>query len=80
MPEKVLNGDQAMAYGALASGVKVVTGYPGAPSLGTVQTLIKLAKTHDFYVEWSCNEKVAMEMGIGASITGKRALVCVKSV
>jgi len=80
VPKKVLNGDQAMAYGALASGVKVVTGYPGAPSLGTVQTLIKLAKTHDFYVEWSCNEKVAMEMGIGASITGKRALVCVKSV
>jgi indolepyruvate ferredoxin oxidoreductase alpha subunit len=69
-----------MAYGALASGVKVVTGYPGAPSLGTVRALIELSKTHHFYVEWSCNEKVAMEMGIGASIAGRRALVCVKSV
>jgi indolepyruvate ferredoxin oxidoreductase alpha subunit len=80
MAEKVLNGDQAMAYGALASGVKLVTSYPGAPSAGTVQTLINLAKTHHFHVEWSCNEKVAMEMGIGASIAGRRALICVKSV
>lgn len=52
MAKTVLNGDQAMACGALASAVKVVTGYPGAPSLGTVQTLIKLAKTHHFFV-WS---------------------------
>lgn len=75
-----INGDQAMAFGALAGGVKVVTSYPGAPSIGTVQALIRLSKTYPFYVEWSCNEKVAMEMGIGASIAGARALVCVKSV
>ena len=75
-----LNGDQAMAYGALCSGVKVVTSYPGSPSLGTVETLIGLAKKHDVYVEWSTNEKVAVEMGIGASMAGRRVLVCVKSV
>ena len=59
-----------MADGALSGGVKVVTSYPGGPSIGKVQTLITLAKKHPFYVEWSCNEKVAMEMGIGASIAG----------
>ena len=77
---QTLNGDQAMAYGALASGVKLVASYPGSPSSGTVETLIELAKDHDIYVEWSSNEKVAIEMGIGASIAGRRALVCAKSV
>ena len=77
---QMLNGDQALAYGALASGVKLVTTYPGSPSLGTVETLIKFARDHDIHVEWSSNEKVAIEMGIGASIAGRRALVCTKSV
>ena len=80
MIEKKLNGDQALAYGALARGVKLVTSYPGAPSSGTVEALIDLAKKNEVYVEWSSNEKVAMEMGIGASIAGKRVLVCTKSV
>ncbi|MGB6867527.1 MAG: thiamine pyrophosphate-dependent enzyme [Candidatus Aminicenantaceae bacterium] len=80
MTHKILNGDEALAFGALSSGIKLVTSYPGSPSSGTVETLIELAEKHDIYVEWSSNEKVAMEMGIGASIAGRRALVCVKSV
>ena len=80
MTHKILNGDEALAYGALSSGIKLITSYPGSPSSGTVETLIDLAEKHDIYVEWSSNEKVAMEMGIGASIAGRRALVCVKSV
>ena len=80
MTSKTLNGDQALAFGALSSGIKIVTSYPGSPSSGTVETLISLAEKHKFYVEWSSNEKVAMEMGIGASIAGRRALVCTKSV
>ena len=80
MDSKTLTGDQALAFGALDSGVKLVTSYPGSPSSGTVKSLINHAKQHDIYVEWSCNEKVAMEMGIGASIAGRRALVCTKSV
>jgi indolepyruvate ferredoxin oxidoreductase alpha subunit len=75
-----LNGDQAMAYGTLDSGVKLVASYPGSPSSGTMETLIELAKEHEIYVEWSSNEKVAIEMGIGASIAGRRALICAKSV
>jgi indolepyruvate ferredoxin oxidoreductase alpha subunit len=80
MAIQTLNGDQALAFGALASRIKLVTSYPGSPSSGTVETLIGLAEKHDIYVEWSSNEKVAMEMGIGASIAGRRALVCTKSV
>ncbi|MFC1562407.1 indolepyruvate ferredoxin oxidoreductase subunit alpha, partial [candidate division KSB1 bacterium] len=80
MRDRTMNGDQAHAYGALAAGVKLVTGYPGSPSTGTHETLIELAKDHKIYVEWSTNEKVAVEMAIGASIAGKRSLVCTKSV
>lgn len=77
---KTLNGEQALAYAALASGVKFVASYPGSPSSGTVMTLTDLAKEQDIYVEWSANEKVAIEMGIGASIVGRRTLICTKSV
>jgi len=80
MIRKRFNGDQAIAYGALAAGVSLVTSYPGSPSSGTVEALIGWAKKTDLYVEWSSNEKVAMEMGIGASMAGRRALVCTKSV
>ncbi|MFC2168547.1 thiamine pyrophosphate-dependent enzyme [Acidobacteriota bacterium] len=80
MYSKTLNGDQAFAFGALDSGIKLVTSYPGSPSSGTVESLIEHAKHRDVYVEWSSNEKVSMEMGIGASIAGRRALVCTKSV
>lgn len=80
MTARVLSGDEAMAQGALAAGVGVVTSYPGSPSSGTVEVLIGLAERHGLYVEWSSNEKVALELGIGASIAGRRALVCTKSV
>ncbi len=69
-----------MALGATASGVSVVTSYPGSPSSGTVDAIIARAEKSKIYVEWSSNEKVALEMGIGASIAGRRALVCTKSV
>ena len=77
---KILNGEQALAYGAVAAGVKMVTAYPGSPSSGAVETIIRLAEKHGIYIEWSSNEKVAAEMAIGASIAGRRALVCTKSV
>src|SRR5579883_2788164 len=80
MPMKPMTSAQALAAGALVSGVKVVTSYPGSPSSETVEVLIELAERHGVYVEWSSNEKVAMEIGIGASIAGRRALVCTKSV
>ncbi len=79
-PFRLINCDQALAYGAYFADVKLVASYPGSPSSGTVDFLIKLAKNQQIYLEWSANERVALEMAIGASIVGGRALVCVKSV
>jgi len=80
VPEKTLNGNQALAQGALEAGVKVVASYPGSPASGVVEELISLATPTQVYLEWSANEKVSLEVGIGASLAGSRALVCVKSV
>ena len=80
MPTEVLTSEQAFAHGALESGVRVVTGYPGSPSTGTLDALVELTDSEQLYVEWSTNEKVALEVAIGASLAGRRALVCVKSV
>jgi indolepyruvate ferredoxin oxidoreductase alpha subunit len=80
MPLQTITSAQALAHGALAAGVRVVTSYPGSPSSETVELLIELAETHSLHVEWSSNEKVAMEIGIGVSMAGRRALVCTKSV
>ena len=80
MAQLTLTGDEAFAYGAFVSGVKLVTGYPGSPSSGTLQSLVALTDEKEVHIEWSSNEKVAAEMGIGASLAGRRALVCTKSV
>lgn len=80
MRTNLLSAEQAIAFGALISGVKMVTAYPGSPGTNVVSTLIELAREHSFYVEWSSNEKVALEMAIGASMAGRRALMCTKSV
>ena len=76
-----LNGEIALAHGALAAGVGVVAGYPGSPGIGVMNFLIQQAQQNgDLYVEWSLNERIALEICIGASIAGQRSLVCVKSV
>jgi indolepyruvate ferredoxin oxidoreductase, alpha subunit len=80
MPLQTITSAQALAHGALVAGVQVVTSYPGSPSSETVDALIELTGPHELHVEWSSNEKVAMEIGIGVSIAGRRALVCTKSV
>jgi indolepyruvate ferredoxin oxidoreductase, alpha subunit len=75
-----LNGEQAIARGVLASGISIVTGYPGSPSSAAFEALIPLSEEHGFHVEWSSSERVAVEVAIGASIAGRRSLVCSKSV
>ena len=75
-----ITGNEALAFGAIAAGISMTTSYPGSPSSGTMNTLIDMAKEHNLYVEWSANERVALEMAIGASIAGRRSLVCTKSV
>ncbi|MGH2478205.1 MAG: thiamine pyrophosphate-dependent enzyme, partial [Ktedonobacteraceae bacterium] len=56
-----LTGDEAVARAALELGVDVVTGYPGNPGTRTITALLPLAKTYAMTVEWSVNEKVALE-------------------
>jgi TPP-dependent indolepyruvate ferredoxin oxidoreductase alpha subunit len=73
-----LTGDEAVARAALEAGVDVVTGYPGNPSTKTVAALLPLARTYQMTVEWSVNEKVALEVAAGAAWAGKRGLVTMK--
>jgi len=74
---KVLSGNEALAYGALQAGVKVVTGYPGTPSTGALTSLLAM-DLPGRYVEWSVNEKVAFEIAAGAAWAGQRALCTMK--
>ncbi len=76
---KMLMGNEAIAHGAVAAGVGVVTGYPGTPSTEVLETAAKL-NHNDFYVEWSTNEKAALEVAAGASYAGVRTLVTMKQV
>jgi indolepyruvate ferredoxin oxidoreductase alpha subunit len=75
--KKLLTGNEAIARGAWEAGVLVCSAYPGTPSTEITENAAKYA---EIYAEWSPNEKVALEVGIGASIAGGRALVSMKHV
>lgn len=74
---KIMLGNEAIARGAYEAGVKVSAAYPGTPSTEISENIVKYP---EIYAEWSPNEKVAMEVAIGASISGVRALVSMKHV
>jgi indolepyruvate ferredoxin oxidoreductase alpha subunit len=75
----LLMGNEAIALGALRAGVCVVTGYPGTPSTEVLETVAKY-NDGNVYVEWSVNEKVALEVAAGAAYSGARAMVTMKQV
>ncbi len=75
--KKLMLGNEAFARGAYEAGVTVAAAYPGTPSTEITENI---AKYEEIYAEWSPNEKVAMEVAIGASIGGARALCCMKHV
>ena len=79
MNKRLLMGNEAIALGALRAGVSVVTGYPGTPSSEILDTV---AKNNDgsVYVEWSVNEKAALEVAAGAAYAGARVMVTMKQV
>ena len=79
MHTEFLMGNAAIARGAIAAGVNLVAGYPGTPSTEALETVAKY-RTQDTYVEWSVNEKSAMEVAAGAAYSGARALVTMKQV
>lgn len=79
MKQELLMGNQAIALGAIHAGVGVVTGYPGTPSTEILETVAK-RNPGNIYVEWSVNEKSAMEVAAGATYAGIRTMVTMKQV
>ncbi len=77
MEKSFLSGNEAVALGAYQEGVHLVTGYPGTPS---TEILEASGRFEDLWVEWSVNEKVALEVGLGAALAGGSALVTMKHV
>ncbi len=74
----LLMGNEAIVRGALEAGVNVAAGYPGTPSSEIVQNLADVAGERNLYVEWSVNEKVAMEVAAAASFAKLRSLCAMK--
>ncbi len=74
----LLMGNEAIARGALEAGVKVCAAYPGNPSSEIIGTLAKVAEELGLHVEWSINEKVALEVAAAASFAGLRGLCAMK--
>ncbi|MDR3088650.1 MAG: indolepyruvate ferredoxin oxidoreductase subunit alpha [Desulfobulbaceae bacterium] len=72
-----LSGNEAIALGAYEAGITVASGYPGTPSTEILETL---STYEGVYCEWAPNEKVGLEVAIGASLAGARAMATMKHV
>jgi indolepyruvate ferredoxin oxidoreductase alpha subunit len=77
LKKAILSGNEAVARGFLEAGGKVAAAYPGTPS---TEVLEILSRERSIHAEWSTNEKVAMEVAIGGSLSGVRSLACMKHV
>ncbi|MFA7269772.1 MAG: thiamine pyrophosphate-dependent enzyme [Sterolibacterium sp.] len=75
----LLSGNEAVARAVWESGVKVAAGYPGTPATEMLEAL-SIYPRDDIYTEWSVNEKVSLEVCIGASMAGSRAFCAMKHV
>jgi indolepyruvate ferredoxin oxidoreductase alpha subunit len=73
----LLSGNEGIARGAYEIGVRFASGYPGTPS---TEIMEEFSKYPEVYAEWAPNEKVALEVGIGAALAGAKALVVMKHV
>jgi len=77
MAKSVLSGNEAIARGAFEAGVLVASAYPGTPSTEILENIIRY---REIDASWAPNEKVALEVAIGASFGGGRAIACMKHV
>jgi indolepyruvate ferredoxin oxidoreductase alpha subunit len=75
--KRILSGNEAIARGAWEAGVHVAAAYPGTPS---TEILEELSRFPHVYCEWSTNEKVAVDVAVGAAYAGRRAIACMKHV
>ncbi|MDZ7698705.1 MAG: thiamine pyrophosphate-dependent enzyme [Deltaproteobacteria bacterium] len=82
MKEDIFLGNGAVALGLMEAGCQVVTSYPGTPSSEILPEVVRLMKSEGLnpYVEWSTNEKVALDNAYAAAISGKRSACCMKQV
>lgn len=76
----LLSGNEAIARGAREAAVGVAAGYPGTPSTEILEAIVRSDPDRGVHVEWSSNEKVAIDVGLGSAIGGTRALVTMKHV
>lgn len=77
--KELLMGNEAIAVGAIAAGVQVVSGYPGTPSSEVLETIAE-RNPGEIHVEWSTNEKAGVEIAVGAAYAGARSLVTMKQM
>jgi len=75
--KELLTGNEAIARGAWEGGILVASGYPGTPSTEILENLVKMPEVK---CQWSTNEKVALEVAVGAAIAGGRAMATMKHV
>ena len=75
----ILLGNEAIVRGALEAGCQFISTYPGTPASEIGNTFFQIAKKAGVYFEFSINEKVALEAGIGASFSGLKTLVAMKN-
>ena len=75
--KRLLSGNEAVARGAWEAGCSVASGYPGTPSTEIMETF---ARYPNVYAEWAPNEKVGLDVAIGAAYAGKRAISTMKHV
>src|SRR5512139_1746298 len=75
--KRLLSGNEAVARGAWEAGVKVASAYPGTPS---TEILEEFARYPGVYAEWAPNEKVAVDVAVGAAYAGRRAMAAMKQV
>ena len=78
--KRLMLGNEAIARGALEGGVEVATTYPGTPASEIGDTLASLPDDWPVYFEYSVNEKVALEVAVGASLSGMRSICSMKHV
>jgi TPP-dependent indolepyruvate ferredoxin oxidoreductase alpha subunit len=76
----LLNGDEAVARGAVEATVKVAASYPGTPATEILESIAEVSREFGIYAEWSINEIVAAEVAAGASMAGVRSIVSMKHV
>lgn len=79
MKNEYIMGNGAIALGALSAGVNLVSGYPGTPSSEIIETISKYP-LEGRHLEWSVNEKAAMEVAAAAAYSGARSMVTMKQV